>query len=37
MLIYHKVLINNKTKQDTEQVTTYRYDQRTRMPTPVAL
>jgi len=23
-LIYHKVLINNKTEQDTEQDTTYR-------------
>ena len=32
-LIYHKVLIINKTEQDT----TYRYDQRSRMPTPVAL
>ena len=36
-LIYHKVLINNKTEQDTEQDTAYRYDQRFRMPTPVAL
>ena len=36
-LIYHKVLINHKTEQDTEQDTTYRYDQRSRMPTPVAL
>ena len=36
-LIYHKVLINNNTEQDTEQDTTYRYDQRSRMPTPVAL
>ena len=36
-LIYHKVLIINKTEQDTEQDTTYRYDQRSRMPTPVAL
>ena len=36
-LIYHKVLINNKTEQDTEQDTTYRYDQRSRMPTLVAL
>ena len=36
-LIYHKVLINNKTEQDTEQDTPYRYDQRSRMPTPVAL
>ena len=35
-LIYHKVLINNTTEQDTEQDTTYRYDQRSRMPTPVA-
>ena len=34
-LIYHKVLINNKTEQVTEQDTTYRYDQRSRMPTPV--
>jgi len=32
-LIYHKVLIINNTEQDT----TYRYDQRSRMPTPVAL
>jgi len=30
-------LINNKTEQDTEQDTTYRYDQRSRMPTPIAL
>jgi len=30
-LIYHKVLINNKTEQNTEQDTTYRYDQRSRM------
>ena len=36
-IIYHKVLINNTTEQDTEQDTTYRYDQRSRMPTPVAL
>jgi len=36
-LIYHKVLVNNKTEQDTEQDTKYRYDQRCRMPTPVAL
>ena len=36
-LIYHKVVINNKTEQDTEQDTTYRYDQRSRMPTQVAL
>ena len=36
-LLYHKVLVNNKTEQDTEQDTTYRYDQRSRMPTPVAL
>jgi len=36
-LIYHKVLINNKTEQNTEQDTTYRYDKRSRMPTPVAL
>ena len=36
-LIYHKVLINNKTEQDTEQDTTYRYDKRSRMPTPIAL
>ena len=36
-LIYHKVLINNKTEQDIEQDTAYRYDQRSRMPTPVAL
>ena len=36
-LIYHKVLINNKTEQDTEQDTTYKYDKRSRMPTPIAL
>ena len=36
-LIYHKVLINNKTEQDTEQDTTYRCDQRSRMPTPVSI
>jgi len=34
-LIYHKVLINNIT--DTEQDTTFRYGQRSRMPTPGAL
>mgnify|MGYP000019395406 CR=1 FL=1 len=37
LIYHHKVLINNKTEQDTEQNTTYRYDQRSRMPTPVAL
>jgi len=31
LLIYHKVIINNKTEQDTEQDTTYRYDQLSRM------
>ena len=36
-LIYHKVLINVKTEQDTEQDTTYIYDKRSRMPTPIAL
>jgi len=36
-LIYHMVLINNKTEQDREQDTTYIYDQRSRMITPVAL
>ena len=36
-LIYYKALINNKTEQDTEQDTTYRYDKRSRMPTTVAL
>ena len=36
-LIYHNVLINNKTEQDTEQDTPSRCDQGSRMPTPVAL